>query len=306
MANIESLLRIQSAAERGDPFAQFELATAFEWENYGLEQNFEKAAEWYEKASANGHLAAEINLLGQHVLGQLRTIAASSVFDRVNELAEAGDLDIVNTLGLCFQYGYGTELDYSRAASCFRRAAEGGAAMAQFNLAGFYLEGKGVPKDFDQAIHWYTRAAEQRHELSLIKLGTLYQKGIGVEVDHSRAFVLYLIAYERGSTRAANHLAFMFKKGLGVERDDSVAFQLYTDSVCRSDTPEIAENPSYRGTACYWLGHMAENGEGVSRDLRAAERWYKKGAACGQNSCIKALERLRSKLSNIRCRARKR
>lgn len=31
------------------------------------------------------------------------------------------------------------------------------------------------------------------------------------------------------------------------------------------DTPEVTDNPSYRGTAYYWLGYMTENGEGVTQ-----------------------------------------
>ena len=94
----------------------------------------------------------------------------------------------------------------------------------------------------------------------------------------------------------------MFRKGLGVERDDSLAYELYLESVRGPDCPEAAENLSYAGTAFYWLGYMAENGEGVERDLRAAKRWYKRGEACGQSNCISALDRLRSKTAARRCR----
>ena len=174
---------------------------------------------------------------------------------------------------------------------------------AQFNLGGFFLNGKGLEKDVDQAIAWYTRAAEQRHELALIQLGSLYRWGDGVEADQNRALVLFLIAYGRGSTRAANHLALMFKKGLGVERNDSMAYELFVESLSRPDTPEVSDNLSYRGTAYYWLGYMAENSEGgLKRDLRAAKKWYRRGADCDQSNCIKALARLSSKASDKRCR----
>ena len=138
-----------------------------------------------------------------------------------------------------------------------------------------------------------------------MQLGRMYQKGIGVEVSLERALVLYIIAYRQGSVRAANHLAFMFKKGLGVQQDDSTAFQLYLESVNRPDTPEIADNPSYRGTACYWLGHMAENGEGTKRDLRAAKRWYAQGAPCGQSNCVEALNRLQTNITQRRNRSKR-
>jgi TPR repeat protein len=295
---------IRKAADAGDQFAQNELGVAYDYGNLGLGQDFEKASEWYGRAARQGHQSAEINLLLQNVFGQARTLEPAVVFNRLKEIAEAGDLEAQNNVGLCFQFGYGTEQNYSEAASWFRRAAEGGSPTAQFNLGGFYLNGKGLQKDVAQAIAWYTRAAEQRHELALIQLGSLYRWGDGVKPDQNRALVLFLIAYGRGSTRAANHLALMFKKGLGVERDDSMAYELFVESLSGPDTPEVADNNlSYRGTAYYWLGYMTENGEGgLKRDLRAAKKWYRRGADCDQSNCIKALARLSSKTSDKRCR----
>jgi TPR repeat protein len=104
---------------------------------------------------------------------------------------------------------------------------------------------------------------------------------------------LYSIAYRLGSVRAANHLGILFRKGLGVEKDNSIAYRLFLESVSNPDTPDTEENLSYRGTAYYWLGFMAEHGEGVEQDLRAAKDWYKRGAACGQKLCIEAVSRIR-------------
>jgi uncharacterized protein len=204
--------------------------------NLNIREKIRQAAESGD-SFAQGHGAAEINLLLQNIFGQAKTLEPTATFNRLKAIAGSGGLDAHNNLGLCFQFGYGTEQNYLEAASCFRRAAESVSATAQFNLAGFYFEGKGLEKDLGKAIEWYTRSAEQRHELSLIKLGSLYQHGTGVAVDHGRAWVLYLIAYERGSLRAANHLGFMFKKGLGVKRNDSLAYQLYTESLSGARYP---------------------------------------------------------------------
>jgi TPR repeat protein len=187
------------------------------------------------------------------------------VFKRLREIAQAGDREWENNLGLCYQHGFGTAQDYGQAAAWFLRAAEGGLPIAQFNLAGLYYEGKGFEKDVGVAVEWYTRAARQREELALLQLGSMYQKGIGVAKDLSRALTMYSIAYWLGSSRAANHLGFLFKHGLGVERNDSLAYELYLESVSRPGTPSAEEPPSYRGTACYWLGQM----EGAWRRCRA-------------------------------------
>jgi TPR repeat protein len=301
LANFNIHEKIRQAAEGGDPFAQFELALALDYGNDG-EQDFEKASDWYAKAASQGHDAAEGNLLVQHVLGQASLRQPEVVFTQLKKRAESGDRESECNLGLCYQHGYGTSQNYEEAAAWFLRAAQAGLPMAQFNLGGLYYEGKGLQKDLGRAVEWYTRAAQQREELALLQLGSMYQKGLGVELNLNRAVVLYLIAYKRGSTRAANHLGFMFKKGLGVEQDDSLAYELYLKSLGGPDTPDTPENISYRGTAYYWLGSIAEKGEGVERDLRTAKRWYSRGAACGQTNCIEAMSRLRSKAAEKRCR----
>ena len=86
----------------------------------------------------------------------------------------------------------------------------------------------------------------------------------------------------------------MFRKGLGVKRDDQLAYSLFLESVGGPDTPEIATNLSYRQSAYYWLGYMAEHGEGTRRDLKVANRWYKLGAALDQPGCAEAIIRLRN------------
>ena len=285
---------MKEAADAGDPFAQFELGIRLE-DGHDGEQDFEKVSEWYAKAAVQGHGGAEANLLLAHVFGRVGMWSPDHVFRRLVELAESGDSDLENSVGLCYQFGFGVTQDYREAAKWFLRAANAGLAEAQFNLGGIYYEGMGLGKDIGVALGWYTKAAEQRFELALIHLGSMYQKGIGVEKDLRRALILYSIAYRRGSVRAANHLGILFKRGLGVERDDSIAYRLFLECVSSPDTPVIGENLSYRGTAYYWLGHMAEHGEGVKQDQRAAKNWYSKGAECGQTQCIEALARVRPK-----------
>jgi len=285
---------IKEAAEGGDPFAQFELGWAFDIAVDG-EQDFDKAAALYAKAASQGHTAAESNLLLQHVLGQASALPPETVFKRLLELAKLGDTDARVNTGLCYDKGFGVQRDYREAAAWFLRAAEAGSAAAQFNLGGAFYEGKGFDKDFNRAAEWYTKAAQQRHELALIKLGHMYQKAIGVEMDLRRALILYSIAYRQGSVRAANHLGFLFRRGLGVDKDDAIAYKMFLESVSRPDTEDVDAGLSYRGYAYYMLGTMAERGDGVEKDLRAAKDWFKRGAACGRQSCVEAVARIRPK-----------
>src|SRR5690348_11955876 len=125
MVNIRVSKIIREAAERGDPFAQFEIALDLEY-GTGDEQNFGKAADWYGRAAGQAHHGAEENLLLQHVLGQVAVRSPDLVLARLKNLAEAGDIDAANNLGLCYQFGYGTPQNAECAAKWFRKAAEGG------------------------------------------------------------------------------------------------------------------------------------------------------------------------------------
>ena len=139
VGTLNILGRLLQAAKEGDPYAQFELGFAFEC-GFGVEQDIRKSAEFYAEAAEQGHTAAEHNLLLQHISGKVKLYLPAVVFAKLENRAEAGDRDAQNNLGLCFQHGYGTERDYDQAMVWFRRAADAGLAIAQFNVGGSYLK----------------------------------------------------------------------------------------------------------------------------------------------------------------------
>ena len=203
---LNALDRIRKAARSGDPFAQFEIAVSLDYA-YDGRRDFGRASDWYAKAALQGHQTASGNLLLQHVRGQATLRQPKAVFSELKKLAESGDRDTENNLGLCYQVGYGTTVDYRKAAVWYRRSARSGSAEAQFNLGGFYFEGKGRRK--------WTQFASVRsawvYQVSRAGVRacpdparcSMYQKGVGIEPNLHRALVLYLIAYRRGSVRAA-------------------------------------------------------------------------------------------------------
>ena len=58
-------------------------------------------------------------------------------------------------------FGRGITKDETQAVAWVRKAAEQGAAPAQFVLGLTYAEGKGIVKDESQAVTWFRKAAEQ-------------------------------------------------------------------------------------------------------------------------------------------------
>ena len=51
--------------------------------------------------------------------------------------------------------------DYAEAVKWYRKAAEQGHAVAQYNLGWCYDKGKGVAQNQSEAIKWYRKAADQ-------------------------------------------------------------------------------------------------------------------------------------------------
>ncbi len=81
-------------------------------------------------------------------------------------LAEQGDGDAQNNLGVMYDYGQGVPRDDAKAVKWYRKAAEQGYAKAQNNLGTMYRHGNGVTKDFVLAHMWFNLAAAQGDKTS--------------------------------------------------------------------------------------------------------------------------------------------
>ncbi|MDE0392906.1 MAG: SEL1-like repeat protein [Rhodospirillales bacterium] len=88
--------------------------------------------------------------------------------------------------------------DYGEAANAWRPLAEGGDAMAQFNLGLLYETGRGVAEDAAQAAAWYERAALQGVTRAQFNLALLHQTGRGVEKDGGQALYWLEVAARHG------------------------------------------------------------------------------------------------------------
>ena len=74
-------------------------------------------------------------------------------------LAEQGDPEAQNVLGLMYSKKQGVPQDHKEAVRWYRLSAEQGDALAQYNLGQMYREGQGVPQDYKEAVKWYRLSA---------------------------------------------------------------------------------------------------------------------------------------------------
>ena len=73
--------------------------------------------------------------------------------------------------------------DYVTALQEWRPLAEQGDADAQQGLGVMYENGMGVLQDYKEAVKWYRLAAEQGDANAQNSIGFMYKKGVGVPQD---------------------------------------------------------------------------------------------------------------------------
>ncbi len=144
--------------------------------------------------------------------------------DIILPLAEHGNPEASNLLGMMYDLGQGVHKDPARAVVYYRKAAKLGNVYGQFNLAVAYNTGVGIPMNYRAAVKWYRRAAEQNANFAQYSLATMYEDGTGVEKSASQAAYWYQKAAENGSMQAQNNLGWMYERGVGVEKNLITAY----------------------------------------------------------------------------------
>jgi len=135
-----------------------------------------------------------------------------------------------------YAHGEGVPQDFSESVRWYRKAADGGLADAQYNLALMYNNGDRVPQDYSEAAKWWRRAAEQGHAEACFNLGVLYDMGRGVLKNDTEAAKWYLSAAERSYIhKAALNIGLKYEKGQGVVQDYLEAYKWFHFAVDDAD-----------------------------------------------------------------------
>jgi uncharacterized protein len=120
-------------------------------------------------------------------------------------LADQGDANAQNRLGIMYEAGLGVMQDFAAAVRWFRKAADQGLADAQLELGWMYEHGQGEPQDYTAALRWYRRAAAQGDADAQSELGNMYESGRGVKQNHVRAHLWFNLSAAGGNEEAAKN-----------------------------------------------------------------------------------------------------
>jgi TPR repeat protein len=102
-----------------------------------------------------------------HTYVASQTINWNTPIETLKAEAEKGNADAQCELGISgirYNNGEGVTKDLKEAVKWYRKSAEQGNALTQFNLGICYYVGMGVTKDLEETVKWLRKAAEQGHE----------------------------------------------------------------------------------------------------------------------------------------------
>lgn len=137
----------------------------------------------------------------------------------LHPLADQGDAKAQDRLGVMYQKGMGTPLNYEKAIVWFSKASDQGLPSALTNLGDMYAHGRGVPQDYVVAFALISKAASQGYAAAQLRLGHMYDGGAGVDRDYVQAGNWYRKAADQGNPIAQNYLAILYLLGQGVPKD---------------------------------------------------------------------------------------
>lgn len=252
----------------------------------GVEKDIDKALKYYNEAIeaypfAEGYGNADIASMyaseGETVREEEYYKKALAFYETA---AEEGNISAINTVGLYYRKGRGTEADGEKAMDYYRKAADAGNYTAMDNIGIMYENGyANVKKDMDKAYEWYKKAADAGYADAMKDLGDLYYDGkYGAkddEPDYNTARQWYEKAAENGYSGAYTSLGNMYKNGKGVEKDDEKALDNYMKGVARGNSGAMNQ-----------VGICYHDGIGVEKDYVQAMEWYLKASNAGSSSAM--------------------
>lgn len=170
----------------------------------------------------------------------------SKALAQLQPLAQQGDADAQYGLGVMYAHGMGVPQSEEKAAALYRRAAEQGHVLAQFNLGfllyqGYFTESEKAVQDYDDAATWLRVAAHQGIPMAQALLGEMYLLGRGVPHDDSLAFHWLSQAAEKGIAKAQFLTAGMYALGQGTPPDPAEAY-FWLSIVAERGYPGAAHN----------------------------------------------------------------
>ncbi|MPW18923.1 sel1 repeat family protein [Paraburkholderia sp. CNPSo 3157] len=210
----------------------------------------------------------------------LTALAAGAAAHAQSKMPPASDLETQTAVA---DYNAG---NFTSALAEFRKAAQRGSRLAEFNYAMMLLNGEGGPVNVEEGKKWLRKAADANMSHAQYVYGKMYDDGEFVTRDPVEAHQWFLKAAQQGHIQAELALANQFLDGRGTARDNQQAFVWYKKAAEGGDM-----------TAQYVTGSFYERGgDGVPQNLNVARAYYAAAAAQGDPAARLKYQQLSAQL----------
>jgi TPR repeat protein len=202
----ENLGELRAAAQAGDPAAAYRLGLVHQQGLAGAPRDPRLATRYFETAAEAGNPWAQFRLAQMYdVAGTNR----GRSIELKTAAANAGVAEAAAQLGTQYREGRGgLPRDAAEAARWFTVAAENGVPQAQYNLGLMYYRGEGDPRQLYEALKWMRQAATGGHVPAQRAVGQLYLTGLdtmGQDLSEARTWLAN--AASRGDRESQRLLA---------------------------------------------------------------------------------------------------
>ena len=154
----EDMTSLKEDAEKGEVEAQLKLAGYYALGQGGLEQSYEKAFYWTNKAAEQGNTLAQATIGNSYFLGMGVVQSDEKAFYWAKKSAEGNNENGQCLLATLYFLGKGVAKSNEEGIYWAKKSAEQGFPDAQYLLALCYNEGRGVKKNKQQTIYWLNKA----------------------------------------------------------------------------------------------------------------------------------------------------
>jgi TPR repeat protein len=184
------------ASQKNHVLANFSLGIYYQ-NGIVIPKDEKKGIEFFEKAAAQNDPAA-IYLLSI-------TLPDDEIsFDLLKKSADMNYLPAIMTVG-----EMNSQRNPKLAFECYQKAADMGHPKAQLNLAVYYSTGKGVEQNPKESYYWCEKAASAGLPNALYLLGSFLIEGMGCEKDSVKAFKNIQLSADKGFPSAQYLIAKM-------------------------------------------------------------------------------------------------
>jgi TPR repeat protein len=152
-------------------------------------------------------------------------------------VAEAGNTEAMNFLGVLYAIGSQVPRDYPMALYWFQKAIDSGSSDAMDNLARMYLIGMGVPRDYVNALRWFERAAARGNVHSMYSAAVMAEEGLGTSRDPKLARTMYRQAAKSGFVPAMIWVGDDYARG-AIDKRDLVEAYAWLELALQSNVQE--------------------------------------------------------------------